>query len=125
MEKIFKAILTAFCELRDTMQQLVSANHRRVDANILTIEFSADIQNTIVLPKNENRIGFTVSNRSGDVMFLAFDQNNCSPQFHTYAIDSLGGVDYVPNRNPYRDIVRIYVNDITGFATITEYSYAD
>lgn len=128
MENILKAILAAFCRFEEKLKDIgkdISPEGREIVAIVQTIAFNVDIQNTIILPKNKKRIGYTFSNRSSDLVFLAHDETNCSPDFFTYPIDSMGGVDYIPNRNPYKGRVRIFVNDITGFATITEYSYAD
>ena len=123
-----QAFIAQLCNFEKGLKEIADALNpagRQVTTIVQTINFSSAIQNTVVLKQNDQRIGYTFNNRSADIAFLAHDENNCSPTFFTYPVDSLGGVDYIPAFNTYKGIVRIYVNDVAGFGTITEYSYAD
>lgn len=120
------AILRVLCEQNELLKKL-DPTLREIRAMVQTITFSNAIQNTVVLPRNSARQGFIANNESADDMYLSFDATRCSESIFTIKIPSLGGEYYIPNSDPYRGPVRIFVKDTTAgaYGTITELSYAN
>ncbi|HYX06110.1 MAG TPA: hypothetical protein VE912_05190, partial [Bacteroidales bacterium] len=89
------------------------------------IQFDSITQGQVILDKNPSRVGFTTVNMSTGDVYLLFGQDNISASHFSRKIPAQAMDDYIPVNNPYREEVRIYVKDSSGFCTITEYSYND
>lgn len=121
-------IIEVFCTISGDLKKLLAKldpEGRKIVSTVQYIDFSTVQQNSVILQKNPHRIGFIANNQSANDEFLSFDPTRCSDKFFTIKIASLGGEYYIPNRDPYRGDIRIYMSDTSSsaYGTITELSY--
>lgn len=131
MDNLLHALLNLFCEVDKKLAQIVSAMLPDPDRTPgvfylqRSISFASIASGEPILPANKKRIGLIIANRSGDDVFISFDQNKGSASFFAIPIATLATDFYIPSdpKIMYKGEVRLVYKDATGFATVTEISY--